>query len=181
MRVVGVAALTSLAWAAAGFAQPRVNPQAAAMADFTRRITAYLDLQKRVTAGLPPLKRTADPSEIAVREAALGDAIRAGRAGARPGDILTPEAARVFRRLIKSDFQRRTPRGQRMVRDEIPQFHPKINQTYPSAWPLATFPVPLLAELPALPDGLEYRLLSNALILHDVEANVVVDFILDVF
>lgn len=181
MRVVGVAALTSLAWAAAGFAQPRVNPQAAAMADFHNRITAYLDLQKRVTAGLPSLKRTDNPAEITLREIALGEAVRAGRAGARPGDILTPEIARVFRRVIKHDFRRRPLRSRKVMRDEIPHFHPKVNQTYPAAWPLATFPATLLVELPALPEGLEYRLLSEALILRDVKANIIVDFILDVF
>jgi hypothetical protein len=68
-----------------------------------------------------------------------------------------------------------------MVRDDIPHFRPTVNQTYSSAWPLATFPATLLAELPKLPDGLEYRLLSDALILRDVEANIIVDFILDVF
>lgn len=180
-RVVGVAALISLTWAAAGFAQPQVNPQAAAIADFSKRITAYVDLQKKLTTGLPILKRTDDPAEIALRETALGEAIRAGRAGAQPGDILTPEAGRVFRRVIKHDFRSRTVRGQKVVRDEIPHFRPKINQTYPSAWPLATFPPTLLAELPALPEGLEYRLLSEALILRDVKANIIVDFILDVF
>ena len=181
MRVVGVAVLGSLAWAAVGFAQPPVNQHAAALADFGKRITAYLDLQKSVTAGLPPLKRTDDPAQIALRETALGDATRAGRVGARPGDILTPDVARVFRRVIKNDFRRRPLRGQKVMRDEIPHFHPKVNQTYPSAWPLATFPATLFAALPALPDGLEYRLLSEALILRDVKANIIVDFILDVF
>ena len=181
MSVVGVAVLASVAWAATGFAQPQVNPQAQAIADFSKRVAAYLDLTTKVTEGLPPLKRTDDSSEIASREVALGDAIRAGRAGARPGDILTPEVARVFRRVIKGDFRGRTPRGQNIMRDDIPHFRPNVNQTYPSAWPLATFPPTLLAGLPELPVGLEYRLLSEALILRDVKANIIVDFILDVF
>jgi hypothetical protein len=181
MRVVGVAVVAGLAWAPAGVAQPRVNPQAAAMADFSKSVAAYLDLTKGMTAGLPPLKRTDDPSEIASREVALGIAVRAGRAGARPGDILTPEIARIFRRLIKTDFRQRRRQGQKVMLDEIPHFRPKVNQTYPSEWPLATFPATLLAAMPALPDGLEYRLLSDALILRDVRANIIVDFILDVF
>ena len=181
LRVVGVAVVASLAWAAIGRAQSPVNPQAQAMVDFSKRVAAYVDLTKKLTEGLPPLKRTDDPSEIALRERALGDAIRAGRIGARRGDILTPEAARVFRRVIKNDFRHRPRRGQKVMLDEIPHFHPKVNQTYPSAWPLATFPATLLVELPALPEGLEYRLLSEALILRDVRANIIVDFILDIF
>ena len=181
IRVVGVGVLTSVPWAAVGFAQPHVNPQAAAIVEFNKRITAYLDLQTRVTAGLPPLKRTDDLAEITLREIAIGDAVRGGRAGARPGDILTPEVAHVFRRIIKNDFRRQSRAGQKVMRDDIPHFRPKVNQRYPSAWPLATFPVTLFAALPMLPDGLEYRLLSEALIIRDVKANIIVDFILDVF
>ena len=176
-----MAALASLAWTAVGVAQPRANAQAQAVADFSKRVTAYLDLAKKLSEGLPPLKRTDDPSEISSRETALGEAIRAGRAGAQPGAILTPEVAEIFRRVIKNDFRRRTPQGQKIMRDEIPDFHPKVNLTYPSEWPLATFPATTLAKLPELPDGLEYRLLSDALILRDVKANIIVDFILDVF
>jgi hypothetical protein len=179
--VVGVFVVASHAWPAVGAAQPRVTQQAAVMADFSARVGAYVDLTKTATQGLPPLKRTDDPTEIVSREVGLGDAIRAGRAGARPGDILTHDTADVFRRIVKADFRRRPRHGQKVMRDEIPHFHPKVNQTYPSEWPLATFPATLLAALPALPDGLEYRLLSEALILRDVKANIIVDFILDVF
>jgi hypothetical protein len=42
-------------------------------------------------------------------------------------------------------------------------------------------PPTVLATLPVLPEGLEYRLLSDALIVRDVKANLIVDFILDVF
>ena len=64
--------------------------------------------------------------------------------------------------------------------DEMPHFRPVVNQTYPSNWPLQTFPATLLAELPKLPPELEYRFVSDGLILRDTKANIVVDFILDV-
>lgn len=163
-----------------GFGQVGPNAPDPAMAEFSARVTAYVDLTKRVTANLPALKRTDDPVEIASRAVAEGNAIRAARAGAPPGEILTPASARAFRKLIKRDFRERPVRGQKVMLDDIPNFHPKINQTYPSEWPLATFPATLLAELPALPDGLEYRLLSEALILRDASANIIIDFILDV-
>jgi hypothetical protein len=180
VRVAAVAAAVSLACATTGVAQPLEDPQAT-FGDFGKRVTAYLDLTKTVTKGLPTLKRTDDPSEIASRERALGNAIQSARSEARRGDIFTADAARVFRRVIKSDFRHRPSQGQKVMLDEIPHFHPKVNETYPSEWPLATFPATLLARLPELPDGLEYRLLSEALILRDVNANIIVDFILDVF
>jgi hypothetical protein len=179
--VVSVAILVSLAWTTTSVAERQVDSEASAVADFSRRVTAYIDLRKRATQDLPRLTRTDVPSEITTRENEIGNAIRVARAGVRPGDILTPGAARVFRQAIKDDFRHRPRRGQQVMRDEIPHFHPKINQTYPSEWPLATFPATLLAKLPELPDGLEYRLLSEALILRDDNANIIVDFILDVF
>ena len=118
--VVGGCLVATLVWPAAGFAQPRVTQQATGVADFSARVTAYVDLTKKATEGLPPLKRTDDPTEIASREVGLGEAIRAGRAGAQPGDILTRETARVFRRIVKADFRRRPRHGQKVMRDEIP-------------------------------------------------------------
>ena len=179
--VVGLTLAVSLCVTAASVAQPRVNEQAAAVAEFARRVTAYVDLAKKATEGVPPLKRTDDPTEITSREIAMGDAIRAARVGARPGDILTKEAARLFRTIIKRDFRERSKGGQKVMLDDIPHFRPKVNQTYPSEWPLATFPPPLLVAMPPLPAGLEYRLLSDALILRDTKANLIVDFMLDVF
>jgi hypothetical protein len=127
------------------------------------------------------LKRTDDPAEISTREIALGQAIKALRVSARPGDIMTPEIAKEFRRLIKADYRGRSREDRRIFLDEVPHFRPKVNQTYPATWPLATFPATLLEVLPKLPDILEYRLLSEALILRDVKGNVVADFILDVY
>ena len=114
-------------------------------------------------------------------ETALGNAIRAARAAAQPGDIITRQAAAEFRRLIKKEYQSRNREERKIFLDEVPHFRPKVNQTYPSAWPLATFPTSLLDVLPKLPDVLEYRILDEALILRDVKANIVVDFILDVY
>jgi hypothetical protein len=127
------------------------------------------------------LKRTDDPKEISSRETALGDAIRSLRADARPGDIMTPDIAEEFRRLIKKDYRTRSREEQKIFLDEIPPFRPTVNQRYPSEWPLATFPATLLDVMPKLPDRVEYRLLREALILRDVKANIVVDFILDVY
>lgn len=178
----GLVVVASVAAAAAtGFAQPPVNASAQAMVEFKGRVAAYVALAKTLSDKLPALKQTDDPAEIHAREIALGNAIREGRAAARPGDILTRETAQAFRKIIKADFRRRSKQRQKLVLAEIPHFRPRINQAYPAEAALATFPSTLLTALPALPEGIEYRLLSEALILHDVKANIIVDFILDVF
>jgi hypothetical protein len=162
-------------------AQAPTGAETAATAEFNRRVVVYVDTHKKADGAVPSLKKTDDPAEIASRETMLGDAIRALRTKARPGDVLTRDAAAEFRRLIKRDYRGRTSEERKIFLDEMPHFHPKVNQRYPSEWPLATFPATLLEVMPKLPDVLEYRLLSEALILRDVKANIVVDFILDVY
>ena len=53
----------------------------------------------------------------------------------------------------------------------------KVNMRYPENAPLPTVPPNLLANLPQLPEDLEYRIVGNALMLRDVHANLVIDFI----
>ena len=50
------------------------------------------------------------------------------------------------------------------------------NQVYPTTYPLATFPATLLPLLPALPEQLEYRVVQHYLVLRDIEANLILDF-----
>jgi hypothetical protein len=55
----------------------------------------------------------------------------------------------------------------------------QVNQAYPENVPLQSTPPTLLLNLPEPPDGLEYRIVGRDLILRDVEANTIVDFIPD--
>ena len=181
LSLIGVTVAAVLALPIEAAAQAPANRDATAVADYQKRIAAYVELHDKVAASLPPLKGTDDSLEIAAREIALGNAIRVARAKARRGDIFESEIARVFRRVLKADFRSRSRAERFVMMDEIPNFRPRVNQTYPSIWPLATFPASLLEVMPALPEVLEYRLLSESLILRDVKANIVVDFMLDVY
>lgn len=179
-RVVAAVALISLAWGSAscGTPEPEDTPT---VPEFEKRIAAYFEVQRAAIGQLPALKRTDDPQEITSREVAMGAAIRGARANAKQGDIIVPETAAYFRKLIKEDFQGRTAPEKGNMKDELPAFTPAVSQTYPSDHPLATFPATLLKIMPTLPEGLEYRLLSNALIIRDIKANIIVDYIVDVF
>ena len=55
-----------------------------------------------------------------------------------------------------------------------------MNATYPKGASLATMPPNVLEVLPRLPDGLEYRIVNTHLILWDVDADIVVDYVFDV-
>jgi hypothetical protein len=81
--------------------------------------------------------------------------------------------------MIKEEYSRRPPPvldAREDTQDELPNFVPEVNQLYPTTYPLATFPPSLLPLLPRLPEQLEYRVVQQYLILRDVEANVIVDF-----
>jgi hypothetical protein len=181
LSLMGAVTAAGLLLSATGAAQAPAKAETPATAEFSKRVAAYVDVHKKADGQVPSLKRTDDPAEITSREVALGKAISVARAAARPGDIITRDAAVEFRRLIKKDYQSRSRNERRIFLDEVPHFRPRVNQIYPSTWPLATFPATLLDVLPKLPDVLEYRLLSEALILRDVKANIVADFILDVY
>ena len=56
----------------------------------------------------------------------------------------------------------------------------RVNTPWPADAPRATVPPQLLSSLYPLPEGLEYRFLDRHLVLLDGEANLVVDYILDV-
>ena len=54
-----------------------------------------------------------------------------------------------------------------------------VNARYPDIVPLTTIPPQVLQTLPKLTEDLEYRFIGNALILLDVHAHIIADFIED--
>ena len=160
---------------AAPAAQRAVNPLASAMADFKKRVDAYLELRKAVTQKYPEVKETGNPAKIHEREVALGNGIAMARANAKAGDIFGPVSGHLLK-VVDEDWNSRSPADQKAILSEIPKgLVLKVNQPYPSKVPLATAPPRLLAQLPMLPEELEYRLVDRRLLLRDRDANLVVD------
>lgn len=159
--------------------QPPVNADAQVIQDFQKRIADYRDLHNKVEKGDARQKESKDPAEIKARQEALAAKIRAARPDARPGDIFTPEVRQLFRRLMYPEVK--GPEGKdtkQAIKDDSPKAVPlKVNAPYPEGAPLPTVPPNLLAALPKLPEDLEYRVVGKDLILHDVDANLIVDFI----
>jgi hypothetical protein len=151
------------------------NPVAAVLEQFQERVKDYIKLRDQVQATLPPLRTTDNPAVIRGRQQALARAVREARPNVRAGDVFIADAAPVFRRVIAADFSRRTAEQRRAALKEVPGVRLRPNDEYPLDQPLATVPPRLLAQLPRLPDGLEFRFAGNALILCDVNANLVVD------
>ena len=181
MTSIGAALLISwgIAWATVGMQEPKINADALVLQDFKQRIDKYMELHKRLEKDGPPLKRTDEPAKIQASQDALAAAILTARAGARHGDIFTPEIAQRFRRLLYPEVtgEKGVATKQALKEDAPPAVVLKVNTRYPEDAPLPTVPPNLLANLPQLPEDLEYRIIGNDLLLRDVHANVIIDFI----
>ncbi len=156
-----------------------VDSMVQSVEEFTTRVNDYVALRNRLADSIGPLAEDMTQEQIAARATALGQAIIAARPDARQGDIFTPRAASVFATLIRQEYSRRPPRVREVredAQDELPDFAPKVNQLYPTTYPLATFPPELLPLLPRLPEEVEYRVVNHYLLLRDIESNVIVDY-----
>jgi hypothetical protein len=155
--------------------QTPVNPHAQAMVEFKKRVDAYLELRRAVTQKYPEVKETGNPAKIHEREVNLGKGIAMARANAKAGDVFGP-VSRQLLTMVENDWNSRSPADQKAILSELPKgLILKVNQPYPPNLPLATFPPKLLAQLPMLPEELEYRLLNRRLLLRDRDANLIVD------
>jgi hypothetical protein len=180
-RYVVALALTSAAVVGLGANQPPTNPDAKLLQDFKARVDKYMELHNRLEKESPPLKETKDAAKIKASQDVLAAKIRAARADARQGEIFTPEIAALFRRLVYPEMKGPdAPETKKAMKDDAPApgtVALKVNAKYPESQPLPTVPANLLAQLPKLPEDLEYRVVRNALILRDVHANLIVDVI----
>jgi len=169
--------LTCCAFAYLRAQQPEVNTDAKVLQDYQERIKKYVEIHKK--ADVPKMKQTKDPAEIKHAQEELAKAVRAARPDAKQGEIFTPEIAKKLRSLMYAEVK---GPGTKETRQAINEDQPakvalKVNARYPDDQPLPTVPPNLLASLPKLPEQLEYRIVGTSLILRDVPANLIVDFI----
>jgi hypothetical protein len=153
------------------------TPDAALVSDFEAKVKQYLDFRQQQVG--PPQKPTNNPGDIVAKQHERGNKLRVARAGAKQGEIFTPQIAAYFRRQIAASL---AGAHGKEIRSSLAHAEPvkmelQINQSYPSNQPLQSTPPTLLLNLPNLPDGLEYRLLDRELVLRDTEGNVVVDYV----
>ncbi len=160
--------------------QAPANADAKTMAEFTERVKAYAELHRKVEDTLDPLPDEATPEAIDRHQRAFADRLSKARAGARRGDVFTPEMQRLAQTLIARLFK--DPRARRDLRASVMEDNPAgvkiaVNGRYPDAVPLSTMPPDILKQLPPLPEELEYRFVGDALILLDPDAHIIVDYV----
>jgi hypothetical protein len=164
----------------------RQKETAEALKDYADRIKDYLKIHKKAADTLPPLTGNEDPATVAAYRVSLARAIRARRPYARRGAIFDAKVVPTIVARVRTELEGPEARPARKVlREGNPRFDVegavpvtvRVNADYPLRAPVSTVPPSILLTLPQLPDSLEYRFVGRDLILRDVEANIIVDFI----
>jgi hypothetical protein len=156
--------------------------------DFEDRVERYLKIHAAAVKQLGPFPRRTTPAHAVAYSASLADRIRALRPGAKQGDISKPASEPLLEKIIAAELARSGQRPtRRAARAGNPPIQPEpagrmdidvaVNATYPQAAAVSTVPPHLLLRLPRLPRPVEYRFVGRSLILRDVAANRIVDFI----
>jgi hypothetical protein len=182
-RPVQVIALLCVFASCAGATQqpksnPGVNADAAALQEFQQRIDAYLALHKQAVGKTSALKESHDTAKIQAARETLAAAIQSLRKNAKPGDVFTPAVRTSFRKVLYPKFKGREGGEVReqMEEDAADGVPLRVNGKYPEKASVTTMAPNILAQLPVLPKELEYRIVGKSLIIRDIDANLIVDF-----
>ena len=182
--VAGIIVMTATGsaglWAKSAQARPDAKSQAAAIHQFEEAIAKYVALRESLIKEkiVGPIPNSTAP-ELNRASDALAAAIQRARANAKPGDIFVAPVTPVFKQRV-TDVVRTENLGPVLagIDDELKgSITPSVHLRFPMAQPLATMPPSLLAALPPLPKSLEYRIIGQYLVLRDVEAALIIDFI----
>jgi hypothetical protein len=158
---------------------PLNEADAQALATMNDRLKEYLEVHKKVEDTLPKLPDEATPQQIDKNQRAFEQRLREARKSAKQGDIFTPQAQPVIKRLLATVFA--GPEGKQLkasIMDENPVgISISVNGRYPDAVPISTVPPDVLQTLPKLVEDMEYRFVGDNLILLDAHAHIIADFI----
>ena len=163
--------------------QTRVNPDAATIADFMKRVDAYVALHKKVDGMLQEPSRDGRPEAVVEHQRAFAKLMQKERQSAQAGDIITKPMRDIVRRLLAGVF--RGPDGRnikRAILDENPgNLVLRVNDAYPDNAPFSSVPLAVLQGLPVLPDPLAYRFAGSRMILLDPHGRLIIDIVEKVF
>ena len=154
-----------------------VNTDSQRLAEFQARAAEYVKVHNQARSGL--VKGNGSAEAISEREQQLAQRIRTLRPDAKHGSVFTPPISSEFRRLATLSSQGSSGKHieTSLARSEPVQLAIHVNAAYPRSAPLQSTPPTLLQNLPPLPKELEYRLVGNRLVLRDIEANLIVDYV----
>jgi len=143
--------------------------------EIARYLAIHTDLRSEVPGPVP------DSSARELNDASdmLFNAIRRARPRARQSDFFDADATRLITQRLRDAL--RSPSAAAAlagIDDERPAaLRPQTYLRFPVANEMATMPPSLLRVLPRLPAELEYRIVGEYLVLRDVKAAMILDYI----
>lgn len=146
---------------------------------FEKRVKDYVKLRENIEAKMPKLSKEARPEEIETHKKQLQESVRAARAGAKQGDIFTPDAATLVRAIIKEEFKgkdRVDLRKAVLVEAEVKAVPLRVNYPYPEVKEQLEMAPTLLLKLPQLPKQIRYRFVGRNMLLVDRENGLIIDY-----
>lgn len=148
-------------------------------AEFLQRVDAYVVLHRSLEQSLPAQIVSRDPEAIAASNRALGKAMRKARARAAQGDIFTPGIAVYLRVVIAETLRREAILDMLGIIEDGNEVRTpaRVNGDYPAGRAIPFIPPCLLAALPELPGEVRYSFIGRDLILWDMHAGLIVDFV----
>jgi hypothetical protein len=156
-----------------------VDPDQAAFRRFNDAVARYVALQQKIQTEVPGLTPNSTAKELNEASDRMAAAMRRARPKAAQGDFFDKEAAGVIRARISAEL--RSPSTTVVIEsiddEAAPVVRPSVHLRFPTASALATMPPSILRLLPPLPSELEYRIIGEYLVLRDVGAAMVIDFI----
>ena len=136
-------------------------------------------LRRKLSSEVSGPVKNSSSTQVNNASDALAGGIERARQGAEVGAIFAAPVAVVFKRRIADAV--RTENLVAVLADIDDEGTagpaPKVHLRLPVSAQMATMPASLLKVLPALPKELEYRIIGRYLILRDVDASLILDYI----
>ena len=154
---------------------------AVALKQFEAVLADYVAMRRRLADEIRGPIPNSSSVELNNASDSLAAAIQRARQDARVGDLFVTPVTRVLKRTVDAAARTKELReALATIDDEAPTVRePKIHLRFPGASQMATMPPTLLGVLPRLPKELEYRIIGRFLVLRDIDAALIVDYIPD--
>jgi hypothetical protein len=154
---------------------------AVAVKQFETAVAGYVTMRRRLANEIAAPVPNSTSVQLNNASDMLAAAIQRSRPNARVGDLFVAPVAPVFKRTV--DDAVRTGDLKEVlaaIDDEEPAVRePKLHLRFPGSAQMATMPPSLLAVLPRLPKELEYRIIGRFLVLRDIDAALIIDYVPD--
>lgn len=155
------------------------DPAHAAYRHLNAEIARYLKIHSDLRAEVPGPVPNSSSRELNEASDMLANAIQRARPGGRQGDFFDADATRRIIERLRDVL--RTPNAAAAVAaiddERAAVLKLQIYLRFPMENEMATVPPSLLQALPRLPAELEYRIVGEDLVLRDVKAAMILDYI----